>query len=87
LVQPNQTGILLIIRFTFRIDFANGSQICHGKIRPLELIAQHGSISRAAKEINMPYRRARPSADEINRRFKTPMQKRIMATPAADRRD
>lgn len=60
-------------RLTLRIDFANGSQIGHGKIRLLELIAQHGSISRAAKEMSMSYRRAWLLADEINRMFKTPV--------------
>lgn len=60
-------------RLTLRIDFANGSQIGHGKIRLLELIAAHGSISRAAKEMSMSYRRAWLLADEINRMFKTPV--------------
>jgi molybdate transport system regulatory protein len=60
-------------RLTLRIDFDNGSQIGHGKIRLLELIAQHGSISRAAKEMSMSYRRAWLLADEINRMFKSPV--------------
>jgi len=58
-------------RLTLRIDFENGSQIGHGKVRLLELIAQHGSISRAAKEMNMSYRRAWLLADEMNRMFKS----------------
>lgn len=70
--QPCQYG-LNMTRLTLRIDFANGSQIGHGKIRLLELIAQHGSISRAAKEMSMSYRRAWLLADEINRMFKTPV--------------
>jgi len=60
-------------RLTLRIDFENGSQIGHGKIRLLELIAQHGSISRAAKEMSMSYRRAWLLTDELNRMFKTPV--------------
>ncbi len=60
-------------RLTLRIDFANGSQIGHGKIRLLELIAEHGSISRAAKQIGMSYRRAWLLVDELNRIFKTPV--------------
>ncbi|MGE0700174.1 MAG: winged helix-turn-helix domain-containing protein [Hyphomicrobiaceae bacterium] len=60
-------------RLTLRIDFANGSQIGHGKIRLLEQIARHGSISRAAKEMGMSYRRAWLLTDEINRMFKTPV--------------
>lgn len=58
---------------TLRIDFQNGSQIGHGKVRLLELIAQHGSISRAAKEMNMSYRRAWLLTDEMNRMFNTPV--------------
>lgn len=60
-------------RLTLRIDFGNGSQIGHGKVRLLELIARHGSISRAAKEMNMSYRRAWLLADELNRMFKAPL--------------
>lgn len=60
-------------RLTLRIDFENGSKIGHGKIRLLELIAQHGSISRAAKEMNMSYRRAWLLVDELNRMFCKPV--------------
>lgn len=60
-------------RLTLRIDFQNGSQIGHGKVRLLELIAEHGSISRAAREMNMSYRRAWLLADEMNRMFKSPV--------------
>lgn len=60
-------------RLTLRIDFENGSQIGHGKIRLLELIAKHGSISRAAKEMKMSYRRAWLLSDEVNRMFLTPV--------------
>lgn len=60
-------------RLTFRIDFENGSQIGHGKVRLLELIAEHGSISRAAKEMGMSYRRAWLLADQMNRMFATPV--------------
>jgi molybdate transport system regulatory protein len=60
-------------RLTLRIDFENGSQIGHGKIRLLELIAEHGSISRAAKEMNMSYRRAWLLTDELNRMFCKPV--------------
>ncbi len=60
-------------RLTLRIDFDNGCQIGHGKIRLLELIAEHGSISQAAREMKMSYRRAWLLADEVNRMFKTPV--------------
>lgn len=60
-------------RLTIRIDFDNGQQVGHGKIRLLENIATHGSISRAAKEMNMSYRRAWLLADEINSMFQSPV--------------
>jgi len=60
-------------RLTIRIDFENGSQIGHGKIRLLELVAAHGSISQAAREMGMSYRRAWILADEVNRMFRKPL--------------
>lgn len=60
-------------RLTIRIDFDNGSQIGHGKIRLLEQIAAHGSISRAARAMGMSYRRAWLLADEVNHMFKRPV--------------
>jgi len=60
-------------RVTIRIDFDGGRNIGHGKIRLLELIAEHGSISRAAKQMDMSYRRAWMLADEMNTMFKEPV--------------
>ena len=60
-------------RITIRIDFEGGRHIGHGKIKLLELIAQHGSISRAAKEMAMSYRRAWMLADEVNTMFDEPV--------------
>lgn len=60
-------------RVTVRIDFENGRQIGHGKVRLLELIAEHGSISQAAKAMGMSYRRAWLLADEVNRMFREPV--------------
>ena len=60
-------------RLTIRIDFDDARQIGHGKIRLLELISAHGSISRAAKEMGMSYRRAWLLADEMNRMFVKPV--------------
>jgi molybdate transport system regulatory protein len=60
-------------RLTIRIDFENGRQIGHGKVRLLELIAKHGSISQAAKEMGMSYRRAWMLADELSRMFRKPV--------------
>jgi molybdate transport system regulatory protein len=60
-------------RVTIRIDFGDGRNIGHGKIRLLEMIAQHGSISRATREMGMTYRRAWLLADEVNTMFYQPV--------------
>ena len=60
-------------RVTIRIDFGDGRHIGHGKIRLLEMIAQHGSISRAAREMGMSYRRAWLLVDNLNRCFREPL--------------
>ena len=44
-----------------------------GKIMLLELIAAHGSISEAARAMNMSYRRAWLLVDEMNRSFRSPV--------------
>src|ERR1700694_4271325 len=60
-------------RITIRIDFDDDRHIGHGKIRLLELIADHGSISRAAREMKMSYRRAWLLSDEVNTMFERPV--------------
>lgn len=60
-------------RLTIRIDFDGKRQVGHGKIRLLELIGEHGSISQAAREMKMSYRRAWLLADEVNRMFCEPV--------------
>jgi|SRR5665213_2391651 len=45
-------------RLTIRIDFGNGLALGPGKVRLLELIAQTGSIRKAAAGMKMSYRRA-----------------------------
>lgn len=59
-------------RLTLRIDFDDDRHIGHGKIRLLELIGEHGSISRAAREMKMSYRRAWLLTDAVNQMFRTP---------------
>lgn len=60
-------------RLTIRIDFENGHNIGHGKIRLLELIAETGSITQAAKAMKMSYRRAWLLVDEVNHAFSQPV--------------
>jgi molybdate transport system regulatory protein len=44
-----------------------------GKIRLLELIAEHGSISEAARVMGMSYRRAWTLVAELNQSFRQPV--------------
>jgi molybdate transport system regulatory protein len=60
-------------RLTIRIDFDDGRQLGHGKIRLLEMIALYGSISAAGRAMQMSYRRAWLLVEEINRMFAAPL--------------
>ncbi|MDB5532430.1 MAG: putative transcriptional regulator, ModE family [Hyphomicrobiales bacterium] len=60
-------------RLTIRIDFDSKRQLGHGKIRLLELIAAHGSISSAARAMEMSYRRAWLLMDDVNSMFASPV--------------
>lgn len=55
----------------FRIDFDDGCSVGVGKIRLLEAVAHTGSLSRAAREIAMSYRRAWLLIDSLNAEFDT----------------
>jgi molybdate transport system regulatory protein len=58
---------------TIRVDFGAFGYLGPGKIALMELIAKHGSISAAGKEMGMSYRRAWLLVDEINRIFRAPL--------------
>lgn len=58
---------------TIRVDFGAFGYIGPGKVRLMELISKHGSISAAGKEMGMSYRRAWMLVDEINQIFKQPL--------------
>lgn len=60
-------------RLTLRIDFDDERQIGHGKIRLLEAVEREGSISAAARAMDMSYRRAWLLVDELNRMFTLPV--------------
>jgi molybdate transport system regulatory protein len=60
-------------RLTLRIDFGGDRAIGPGKIRLLELIAAHGSISAAGREMGMSYRRAWLLVDSLNHYFREPL--------------
>jgi molybdate transport system regulatory protein len=53
-------------RLSIRIDLASGDRIGPGKIALLEAIRSTGSISAAARSLEMSYRRAWLLVEEIN---------------------
>jgi molybdate transport system regulatory protein len=57
----------------FRIMAGDAIALGPGKIDLLEAIAQSGSISKAAKEIKLSYRRAWDMVDTMNQCFKKPL--------------
>jgi molybdate transport system regulatory protein len=60
-------------RLTLRLDFGPGRAIGHGKIRLLEAVRDHGSISAAGRSMGMSYRRAWLLVDALNKLFETPV--------------
>jgi molybdate transport system regulatory protein len=60
-------------RLTLRIDFDKDHRLGPGKIRLLELIQQHGSISAASRLMGMSYRRAWALIANLNETFTEPL--------------
>jgi molybdate transport system regulatory protein len=58
---------------TFRIEMAPGKRLGPGKVRLLELVAETGSISAAARAMAMSYRRAWLLIEESNALFAAPL--------------
>ncbi|HUR43114.1 MAG TPA: LysR family transcriptional regulator [Aestuariivirga sp.] len=58
---------------TFRIEMAPGKRLGPGKITLLELVGKTGSISAAARAMDMSYRRAWLLIDESNSLFAAPL--------------
>ena len=54
------------------IDGPEGTFIGYGRVVLLERIKEHGSITRAAKSMEMSYRRAWDLVDSMNRQAKKP---------------
>jgi molybdate transport system regulatory protein len=57
----------------FRIDFGNRCSVGVGKIELLEGIARTGSLSQAAREMRMSYRRAWLLLEDMNLSFNHPV--------------
>jgi len=59
-------------RLSIRIDLENGNRIGPGKIALLEAIRSTGSISAAARRLDMSYRRAWLLVEEVNNALREP---------------
>lgn len=60
-------------RAAIKVDFGTEVRLGPGKVRLLELVAETGSISAAARQMEMSYRRAWLLIDEINGIFGKPV--------------
>jgi len=57
----------------FRVDFAKGAYVGPGKIDLLEAIRDSGSLSQAARDLGMSYRRAWLLVDSLKQSFREPV--------------
>jgi hypothetical protein len=71
--RGNQSSRKPMPRLTLRIDFDGARAVGPGKIKLMEMIDKHGSISEAARQIGMSYRRAWLLVDSLNRCFRVPV--------------
>ncbi len=62
-----------IIKAVIKVDFGEGLRLGAGKVRLLEMVAETGSISAAARAMDMSYRRAWLLIEELNEIFKVPV--------------
>ena len=60
-------------KISIRIDLANGSRLGPGKVSLLESIKRCSSISAAARDQGMSYRRAWLLIDDMNRAYHSPV--------------
>ncbi|MGA7329917.1 MAG: LysR family transcriptional regulator [Rhodomicrobium sp.] len=56
-----------------RIRLGRKGFLCHGKVRLMESIDEHGSISAAARAMDMTYRQAWKLIDAVNALFDGPV--------------
>jgi molybdate transport system regulatory protein len=69
---------------SIRIDLETGGRIGPGKIALLEAISKTGSISAAARSINMSYRRAWLLVDAINKLLRKPAVTTVVGGTSQD---
>jgi molybdate transport system regulatory protein len=61
------------LRVRLRVDFSENSAVGPGKIALLERMRETGSLSQAARELKMSYRRAWQLLDSLNQSFREPV--------------
>ena len=73
--RPVRAGQKLVTGFRGRvwIDGTDGTFLGFGRVVLLERIREHGSITKAAKSMEMSYRRAWDLVDSMNRQAKQPL--------------
>jgi molybdate transport repressor ModE-like protein len=71
--RRNPTSRKAVPRLTLRIDFDAGRAVGPGKIKLMELIDKHCSISEGGQQMGMSYRRAWLLVDSLNRCFRAPV--------------
>jgi molybdate transport system regulatory protein len=71
--RRKQSSRKTIPRLTLRIDFGGSRAVGPGKIKLMEMIDKHGSISEAGRQMGMSYRRAWLLVDSLNRCFRAPV--------------
>jgi molybdate transport system regulatory protein len=74
-----QTGQKLVPGFRGRvwIDGTDGTFLGHGRVALLERIREYGSITKAAKAMEMSYRHAWDLVDSMNRQAERPFVKLV----------
>ena len=61
------------LRVTLRVDFDPNNAIGPGKVALLEKMRDCGSLSQAARDLDMSYRRAWQLLNSLNRSFREPL--------------
>jgi molybdate transport system regulatory protein len=70
--MPTRTKARPEVRFRMRIRKGDTVALGPGKVELLEAVHEHGSISAAARSLDMSYRRAWLLIDELNQSLKSP---------------
>jgi molybdate transport system regulatory protein len=64
---------MTLLKVRLRIDFGDENAVGPGKIALLERMRDTGSLSQAARELNMSYRRAWQLLESLNTSFREPV--------------